>query len=81
LKVTLPENSDAKCNLDIWTNNDKEIVHEAHRYFKSLYRNGGNAQNGSLKTMYDGAPPNGYSPMRKEGAVFLLKNNVLLSKF
>ena len=34
---------------------------------------GGNAQNGNLKTMYDGARPtkSGYNPMKKEGAIIL----------
>jgi hypothetical protein len=32
---------------------------------------GGDAQSGGLKTMYDGRPPNGYSPMKKEGAIIL----------
>jgi hypothetical protein len=34
---------------------------------------GGNAQNGNLKTMYDGARPTtpGYNPMSKEGAIIL----------
>ena len=32
---------------------------------------GSNAQSGSLKTMYDGARPVGYSPQKKEGATIL----------
>jgi hypothetical protein len=33
---------------------------------------GGNGQSGMLKTMYDGARPNGgYDPMKKEGAIIL----------
>jgi hypothetical protein len=33
---------------------------------------GGNAQSGSLKTMYNGARPSGgYNPMRKQGAIIL----------
>ena len=32
---------------------------------------GGDAQSGSLKTMYDGPRPDGYDPMRKEGAIIL----------
>jgi hypothetical protein len=32
---------------------------------------GGNAQSGNLTTMWDGALPNGYSPMRKQGAIVL----------
>jgi len=32
---------------------------------------GGSAQSGTLKTMYDGRRPNGYDPMRKEGAIVL----------
>jgi hypothetical protein len=32
---------------------------------------GGNAQAGSLSTMFDGARPSGYHPMRKEGAILL----------
>jgi len=31
----------------------------------------GNAQSGSLKTMYNGVRPNGYSPMKKQGAILL----------
>ena len=32
---------------------------------------GGNAQMGALSTMYDGARPNGYNPMKKQGAIVL----------
>jgi hypothetical protein len=32
---------------------------------------GSNAQSGGLFTLYDGALPNGYSPMRKQGAIIL----------
>ena len=32
---------------------------------------GGDAQSGSLKTMYSGARPSGYSPMKKQGAIIL----------
>jgi hypothetical protein len=32
---------------------------------------GGDAQNGVLKTMYDGDRPNGYNPMKKQGAIIL----------
>ncbi len=32
---------------------------------------GGNAQSGSLYTLYDGSLPNGYSPMKKQGAIVL----------
>jgi hypothetical protein len=32
---------------------------------------GGDAQMGTLKTMYDGPRPNGYSPMKKQGAIIL----------
>ena len=32
---------------------------------------GSNAQSGSLFTLYDGALPNGYSPMKKQGAIIL----------
>ncbi len=32
---------------------------------------GGNAQSGPLTTMYDGARPNGYSTMKKQGAIIL----------
>jgi len=32
---------------------------------------GASAQSGSLKTMYDGARPTGYDPMKKEGAIIL----------
>ena len=32
---------------------------------------GGSAQSGTLKTMYDGRRPNGYDPMKKEGAIIL----------
>jgi hypothetical protein len=32
---------------------------------------GGNAQSGGLTTMFDGPRPNGYHPMKKEGAILL----------
>jgi hypothetical protein len=32
---------------------------------------GGNAQTGSLKTMYNGERPKGYSPQKKEGAIIM----------
>ena len=32
---------------------------------------GGNAQTGTLTTMYDGARPTGYNPMKKQGAIIL----------
>ncbi|MBQ1017542.1 RICIN domain-containing protein [Micromonospora sp. D93] len=32
---------------------------------------GGNAQSGALSTMFDGPRPNGYHPMKKEGAILL----------
>ncbi len=32
---------------------------------------GSNAQSGSLFTLYDGSLPNGYSPMKKQGAIIL----------
>ncbi|MDQ1307262.1 MAG: non-reducing end alpha-L-arabinofuranosidase, partial [Actinomycetota bacterium] len=32
---------------------------------------GGNAQSGTLSTLWDGALPNGYSPMKKQGAIVL----------
>jgi hypothetical protein len=32
---------------------------------------GSNAQSGSLSTLYDGALPSGYSPMKKQGAIVL----------
>ena len=32
---------------------------------------GGNAQSGSLNTLWDGALPSGYSPMKKQGAIVL----------
>src|SRR5512142_1384008 len=32
---------------------------------------GANAQSGSAYTLYDGPPPSGYSPMKKEGAIVL----------
>ncbi|MBB6473321.1 arabinofuranosidase catalytic domain-containing protein [Sphaerisporangium rubeum] len=32
---------------------------------------GSNAQSGTLYTLYDGALPNGYSPMKKQGAIIL----------
>ncbi|MEV0354389.1 arabinofuranosidase catalytic domain-containing protein [Nonomuraea sp. NPDC050680] len=32
---------------------------------------GSNAQSGSLYTLYDGTLPNGYSPMKKQGAIIL----------
>ncbi len=31
----------------------------------------GNAQSGSLTTLWDGALPSGYSPMKKQGAIVL----------
>jgi hypothetical protein len=37
----------------------------------SFVLKGGNAQSGALKTMYDGALPAGYDPMKKEGAIIL----------
>ncbi len=38
---------------------------------KSFALKGGDAQSGHLKTMYDGARPSGYDPMKKEGAIIL----------
>lgn len=32
---------------------------------------GGDATQGKLKTMYEGARPNGYQPMRKQGSIIL----------
>ena len=32
---------------------------------------GGNAQSGSLATEFTGAAPNGYNPMKKQGAIIL----------
>jgi hypothetical protein len=32
---------------------------------------GGNAQSGTLTTIYDGARPSGYNPMKKQGAIIL----------
>ena len=32
---------------------------------------GGNAQSGTLTTLWDGSLPNGYSPMKKQGAIIL----------
>jgi hypothetical protein len=32
---------------------------------------GGNAQTGTLTSFYDGARPNGYNPMKKQGAIIL----------
>lgn len=32
---------------------------------------GGSAQSGALTTMYDGARPAGYNPMKKQGAIIL----------
>jgi hypothetical protein len=32
---------------------------------------GGNAQSGALTTIYDGARPSGYNPMKKQGAIIL----------
>lgn len=32
---------------------------------------GGNAQEGPLKSLYDGVRPNGYHPMRKQGSIIL----------
>jgi hypothetical protein len=32
---------------------------------------GGNAQTGTLTSFYDGVRPNGYNPMKKQGAIIL----------
>lgn len=32
---------------------------------------GGDAQSGDLQTLYEGARPNGYDPMQKQGAIIL----------
>ena len=37
----------------------------------SFVLKGGDAQTGNLKTMYSGARPSGYSPMKKQGAIIL----------
>jgi non-reducing end alpha-L-arabinofuranosidase len=51
-----------------------------NRYVTAMLKNngttrfalkGGDAQNGNLTTLYDGALPNGYSPMKKQGAIIL----------
>jgi hypothetical protein len=38
---------------------------------KEFALRGGNSQSGSLTTLYNGALPKGYSPMKKEGAIIL----------
>jgi hypothetical protein len=38
---------------------------------KEFALRGGNSQSGSLVTLYNGALPKGYSPMKKEGAIIL----------
>lgn len=57
--------------------NDPSIHHRfVHAVVKGKETNewsirGGNAQSGSLGTFFDGKRPNGYYPMKKEGAIIL----------
>ena len=60
-----------------WNPNQRAFT---NRYVTAMLKNngtsrfaikGGNAQSGNLTTLWDGALPNGYSPMRKQGAIVL----------
>jgi len=60
-----------------WNPNQKDFT---NKYVTAMLKNdgtkefalkGGNAQSGSLTTLWNGALPKGYSPMRKEGAIVL----------
>ncbi|HMA93673.1 MAG TPA: arabinofuranosidase catalytic domain-containing protein, partial [Polyangiaceae bacterium] len=60
-----------------WNPNQKAF---GNKYVTALLKNngttefalkGGNAQSGSLTTLYKGKLPNGYSPMKKQGAIVL----------
>lgn len=59
--------------------NSKQVAF-TNRYVTALLKNngtskfalkGGNAQSGSLTTLWDGSLPGGYSPMKKQGAIVL----------
>jgi hypothetical protein len=60
-----------------WNPNQKAF---SNKYVTAMLKNngttnyaikGGNAQSGALTTLYDGKLPNGYSPMKKQGAIVL----------
>jgi hypothetical protein len=60
-----------------WNQNQRPF---SSRYVTAMLKNNGtsvfalkgsNAQSGSLTTLWNGALPNGYSPMRKQGAIIL----------
>jgi hypothetical protein len=60
-----------------WNPNQKALP---NKYVTAMLKNngttnfaikGGNAQSGALATLYDGKLPNGYSPMKKQGAIVL----------
>lgn len=60
-----------------WNPNQKAFP---HKYVTAILKNngltkfaikGGNAQSGNLTTLYEGKLPNGYSPMKKQGAIIL----------
>jgi len=60
-----------------WNSNQKSFT---NKYVTAMLKNNGttqfmlkgaNAQSGSLTTLWSGALPNGYSPMKKEGAIVL----------
>jgi len=60
-----------------WNPNQKAFP---NKYVTAMLKNngttnfaikGGNAQSGALSTLYDGKLPNGYSPMKKQGAIVL----------
>jgi hypothetical protein len=60
-----------------WNSNQKAFT---NKYVTAMLKNngttlmalkGGNAQSGSLTTLYSGTLPSGYNPMKKEGAIVL----------
>jgi hypothetical protein len=60
-----------------WNSNQKAFP---DKYVTAMLKNngttnfaikGGNAQSGTLATLYDGKLPSGYSPMKKQGAIVL----------
>ncbi|MET7463975.1 arabinofuranosidase catalytic domain-containing protein [Nonomuraea sp. NPDC005501] len=60
-----------------WNPNQRSL---AHKFVTATLKNngttrfaikGGDAQSGSLSVLYDGSLPNGYSPMKKQGAIIL----------
>ena len=60
-----------------WNTNQRAFT---NRYVTAMLKNNGttrfalkgaNAQSGNLTTLWDGALPNGYNPMRKQGAIVL----------